>query len=72
MKKTIRNMAKCKICDDVIESKHTHDYVMCKCGAIFLDGGKEYQRYGWWSEKAEVKSRDEIIDFNFSKYVEDE
>ncbi|WP_420870477.1 DUF7695 domain-containing protein [Macrococcus epidermidis] len=32
------------MCDDVIESKHTHDYVMCKCGAIFLDGIKEYQR----------------------------
>ncbi|WP_452299606.1 DUF7695 domain-containing protein [Macrococcus epidermidis] len=27
-----------------MESKHTHDYVMCKCGAIFLDGIKEYQR----------------------------
>lgn len=41
MKKIIRDVAKCKICDDVIESKHIHDYVMCKCGAIFLDGGKE-------------------------------
>ncbi|WP_420874337.1 DUF7695 domain-containing protein [Paenibacillus dendritiformis] len=19
----------------------------CKCGAIFVDGGHEYQRYGW-------------------------
>ncbi|WP_169710769.1 DUF7695 domain-containing protein [Staphylococcus lutrae] len=53
MKKIIRNIAKCKICDDVIESKHTHEYVMCKCGAIFLDGGTEYQRYGWWPGKAE-------------------
>lgn len=42
MEKIIRNIAKCKICDDVIESKHTHDYVMCKCGAITLDGSKEY------------------------------
>jgi len=46
MKKIIRNIAKRKIWDDVNESKHTHDYVMCKCGAIILDGGKEYQRYG--------------------------
>ncbi|WP_423135861.1 DUF7695 domain-containing protein [Mammaliicoccus sciuri] len=44
MKKIIRNIAKCKICDDVIESKHTHDYVMCKCDVIFLDGGQRKQR----------------------------
>ncbi|WP_347132534.1 DUF7695 domain-containing protein [Staphylococcus hominis] len=68
MKKIISNIAKCKICDDVIESKHTHDYVMCKCGAIFLDDGKEYQRYGWWPEKTQGKSRDEIIDFSLSEY----
>jgi|GEM_PF-6175888 len=43
MKKIIRNISNCKICEDVIESKHTHDYVMYKCGAIFLDGGTEYQ-----------------------------
>ena len=35
MKKIISNIAKCKTYDDVIESKHTHDYVMCQCGAIF-------------------------------------
>lgn len=46
MQKISRSIAHCKICDDVIESKYTHDYVRCKCGAIFLDGGKEYQRYG--------------------------
>lgn len=69
MEKIIRNIAKCKICDDVIESKHTYDYVMCKCGAIFLDSGTEYQRYGWWPEKVEGKSRDEIIDFSLSEYV---
>ncbi|MGX0616702.1 hypothetical protein ACUW6C_001520 [Staphylococcus hominis] len=72
MKKIISNLAKCKTYDDVIESKHTHDYVMCQCGAIFLDGGKEYQRYGWWPEKAQGKSRDEIIDFSLSEYREEE
>ncbi|HDJ5075824.1 TPA: hypothetical protein PQS58_002000 [Staphylococcus aureus] len=71
MEKIIRNIAKCKICDDVIESKHTHDYVMCKCGAIFLDGGKKYQRYGWWTEKVQGKSRDEIIDFSLLEYAKE-
>ena len=42
-----RNAAKCKICGDIIESKHVHDYVKCKCGAIAVDGGKEYLRRMW-------------------------
>ena len=41
--KTIKcNKAKCKKCGDVIESKHRHDFVSCNCGAISVDGGKDY------------------------------
>jgi tRNA(Ile2) C34 agmatinyltransferase TiaS len=36
------NKAQCKKCDDIIESKHRHDFVWCKCGAIAVDGGKDY------------------------------
>jgi len=71
MQKIIRSIARCKICDDIIESKFTHDYIRCKCGAIFLDGGKEYQRYGWLPEKVQGRSRDEIIDFSLSEYEEE-
>ena len=39
--KIIRNMARCKKCGDVIESRHVHDYVPCECGAIAVDGGRE-------------------------------
>jgi hypothetical protein len=42
----IRNAAQCAKCEDVIESKHRHDFVSCKCGAIFVDGGKDYFRAG--------------------------
>jgi DNA-directed RNA polymerase subunit RPC12/RpoP len=42
----IRNSAKCAKCGDEIESKHRHDWVSCKCRAIFIDGGKDYQRVG--------------------------
>lgn len=42
----IRNAARCKKCDTVIESKYRHDFVSCKCGAIFVDGGKDYVRWG--------------------------
>jgi ribosomal protein S27AE len=44
--KIIRNSAKCKKCGDEIESKHRHDFVSCKCGSIFTDGGKDYFRRG--------------------------
>jgi len=42
----IRNAARCKKCDDVVESVHVHDFVWCKCGAMFVDGGKDYFRRG--------------------------
>ena len=40
------NKAQCRQCGDIIESKHRHDFVTCKCGAIFVDGGKDYVRRG--------------------------
>jgi hypothetical protein len=43
--RTIRiNMARCRKCGDLIESKHRHDFVRCKCGAIAVDGGRDYLR----------------------------
>ena len=30
----------------VIESKFRHDFVWCKCKAIFVDGGTAYLRRG--------------------------
>jgi len=36
------NKCQCKKCGDIIESKHRHDFVWCKCGAIAADGGKSY------------------------------
>lgn len=44
MKKILRNAAKCARCQDVIESTHRHDFRACKCGAIMVDGGKDYIR----------------------------
>lgn len=42
----IRNAARCKRCGDVIESKSRHDWKQCSCGAIFVDGGRDYLRHG--------------------------
>ena len=36
---------RCKLCNTILESKHVHDYVTCKCGTV-LDGGNDYLRMG--------------------------
>ena len=45
--KRLRNRCQCRKCLDIIESKHRHDFVQCKCGAIFTDGGIDYIRRGF-------------------------
>lgn len=40
----MRNRAKCKLCQEIIESKHRHDYVTCSCSEISIDGGDSYLR----------------------------
>lgn len=42
--RVIVNKAQCKLCGDIIESKHGHDFVRCKCGEIAVDGGRSYLR----------------------------
>jgi len=51
-----RNRAQCRKCKDIIESKHVHDFVTCKCGAISVDGGQDYiKRSGNPKDFMEVK-----------------
>lgn len=58
--KILRNRCQCRKCLDIIESKHRHDFVQCKCGAIFTDGGTDYIRRGF------IDAND-IIDLSESK-----
>lgn len=51
--KLLANKARCRKCQDVIESKYTHDYKNCKCGAIMVDGGLDYCRRGGNAEDLE-------------------
>jgi len=37
----MKNRAKCKICQSIIESFHRDDYVECSCGAISIWGGPD-------------------------------
>lgn len=35
---------RCLYCLTVIESKSRHDFMLCACGAVGIDGGNEYVR----------------------------
>ncbi|MBB6447061.1 DUF7695 domain-containing protein [Bacillus benzoevorans] len=72
MRRILVNKIRCKKCDEVIESKHEHDFRLCSCGSIFIDGGTDYQRFGWGIKQTEEKlDIDEFIDFSYSIYEED-
>lgn len=43
-RKVIVNKIQCKLCLEIIESTHVHDFKMCKCGKCGVDGGNEYLR----------------------------
>ena len=40
----LRNAVKCNRCGEIIESRFTHDFQTCKCGAVSVDGGHSYLR----------------------------
>ena len=46
-RKLKHNRIRCKKCGDIIESKARHDYKVCSCKSIFVDGGLAYSRRGW-------------------------
>ncbi len=47
----IRNSALCLECNTEIESRHRHDFVKCPCGAIAVDGGKDYLKRSFMPDK---------------------
>jgi hypothetical protein len=42
----MRNRAKCKKCQTVIESFFRQDFVKCSCGEIYVDGGTDFMKCG--------------------------
>lgn len=55
----MRNRAKCKLCNTIIESLHKYDMVNCKCGEIFVDGGQEHFRCGFGNAENFLRVDDE-------------
>ena len=37
---------KCPACKDIIYSNSRHDFEVCLCGELFIDGGYDYIRSG--------------------------
>jgi len=38
---------KCLVCNEILESKYRHDFIMCDCSnRTFVDGGDDYLRMG--------------------------
>lgn len=71
----MRNRAKCKCCQEIIESFHEHDLVYCKCKQIGINGGlvkywtyaedyKNFLRIGNDDEEIEVtvKERGDVVE----------
>ncbi len=49
------NRARCLICQDIIESFHTHDFKWCRCGKLAVDGGYAYfKRIGYPHNREEL------------------
>jgi len=36
------NSAKCLMCGDILRSRSRHEYVICSCGNLAVDGGIDY------------------------------
>ena len=58
--KIIRNSARCLLCTMEIESKDRHDFRSCRCGALSVDGGKDYLRRLYkeddqWEETSKIE-----------------
>jgi len=60
--KLYKNKARCLKCNDVIESMYRHDFVRCKCGNIFVDGGLDYMRAGFVEPDTFEVIKEEILD----------
>ena len=53
---------RCRLCDDLIESRFRHDLAGCSCGEIFVDGGPHYLRIGTRTDPANAIVEPEVTE----------
>ena len=64
----IKNAIRCNICGDEIESRHCHDYRICRCGACGVDGGDLYlKRVGYPEYFTDIS----VIDWDSENHADD-
>lgn len=54
---------RCPRCKDEIYSDHRHDFKYCSCKYVFVDGGRDYLRFGWgvpYSHEHSTKEEKEL------------
>jgi hypothetical protein len=61
------NAATCLLCNETIKSRNRHDYSVCKCGSLSVDGGGWYLKRGFKTEdsfenKVEYYDDDVVFD----------
>lgn len=59
--KKMRNRVQCLLCGEIIESKFQHDYVTCKCGNVSVDGGKDYCKVNFKTNKWKIYTDEDEI-----------
>ena len=57
----LKNIIRCNLCGDVIESEHVHDYQTCMCGAVAIDGGKDYLKRSFMYSFDDIEELSEIV-----------
>lgn len=68
VKKILKNRVQCLKCNDIIESVHVHDFKVCSCKSIHVDGGREYLKRG--GDPSLMKDMSVFDDTEPSKYKE--
>jgi hypothetical protein len=78
-----RHAIYCKKCEETIESNHIHDYKLCKCGAVGIDGGiftgnriignildmETRAVYCSFTNKKQIWLPQEVIEMHFAKHT---
>lgn len=67
MRKIIRNAIRCNHCGDVIESTYRHDYVLCSCKKVAVDGGTDYLRRSYAESPNDYTDLSEFIEVKTSE-----
>lgn len=69
IRKPMRNRAKCKLCNSIIESMHSTDLQVCNCGHISVDAGEGMRcSAGDWSNFLRVDDNDNEIIVKVESY----